>query len=224
MDHAELAGYDGRTVTVNLDPKLSPPKNAELYFRKFKKAKAGQQIISTRLHDTTEEISFLSSLLDEAGKQDDATHLDTIRSVLSARGYIKEKPTGKGKASPKKTISGFRTVVYRGWEILIGTNASGNDHITTKIARPDDFWLHAEGLPGSHVLVRNALKGELPPDVLVQAAALAAYYSKGRNADKVTVTYTNARFVKKPKGAKPGLVTISKRKTIVVRPADNAPV
>jgi len=224
MDHAELAGYDGLKVIVNFDPKLSPAKNAERYFKKFKKAKAGQQIISTRLHDTTEEISFLKSLLDEVGKQNDAFHMDKIRSELSSRGYLKEKPIGKGKASPSKNVSGFRTVVFRGWEILIGTNASGNDHMTTRIARPDDLWLHAEGLPGSHVLVRNSMKGEFPPDVLMKAAVLAAYYSKGRNADKVPVTYTYARFVKKIKGAKPGLVTISERKTIVVRPADGIPV
>jgi predicted ribosome quality control (RQC) complex YloA/Tae2 family protein len=221
MGHAELTGYDNQTVTVNLDPRLSPSKNAEFYFKKFKKAKAGQQIILTRLHDTVEEISFLNSLLDETGKQDNASQLTRIRSELLARGYLKEKPVGMGKAYHAKNVSGYRTIVCRGWEILIGTNASGNDHITTRIARPDDFWLHAEGLPGSHVLVRNSMKGELPPDVLLKAAALAAYYSKGRNADKVSVTYTYARFIKKPKGAKPGLVTISERKTIVVRPADS---
>jgi predicted ribosome quality control (RQC) complex YloA/Tae2 family protein len=221
MDHAELAGYDSQTVLVNLDPKLSPSKNAEFYFKKFKKAKAGLQIISARLHDTAEEISFLRSLQDETVKQDNESHLKAIRSELSARGYLKEKLVKRGKAYPAKKISGYRTVVCRGWEILIGVSASGNDHITTRIARPDDVWLHAEGLPGSHVLVKNALKGELPLDVLLKAAALAAYYSKGRNADKVPVTYTYARFVKKPKGTKPGLVTISERKTIMVRPTDS---
>lgn len=223
MDRAELAGYDSRTVVVNLDPKLSPSKNAEHYFKKFKKSKAGQQIISSRLHDTAEEIDFLNSLLDEGGKADDVPHLKAIRSELSVRGYAKEKPAAKRKASPMKNAAGPRTVVCRGWEILIGTNASCNDQITTRIARPDDFWFHAEGLPGSHVLVKNPMKKELPADVLIKAAALAAYYSRGRNADKVAVTYTSARFVKKPKGARPGLVTISERKTIMVRPSDSVP-
>jgi predicted ribosome quality control (RQC) complex YloA/Tae2 family protein len=222
MDRAELKGYDSRTGVVKLDPKLSPSKNAERYFKKFKKAKAGQQIILTRLHETTEEIDFLKSLLVEREKADDVPHLEAIRSKLAVRGFMKKNPAAKRIASHPKDASGPKTVVCRGWEILIGTNASVNDRITTRIARPDDFWFHAEGLPGSHVLVRNPMKKELPADVLIKAAALAAYYSKGRNADKVAVTYAFARFVKKPKGARAGLVTISERKTIMVSPSDSA--
>jgi predicted ribosome quality control (RQC) complex YloA/Tae2 family protein len=218
MDHAELTGYDGRTVFVKLDPTRSPSKNAEIQFKKFKKAKAGQRIIATRLHDASEEVSRLKSLGDAAEKAEDFSGLDSIHSQLSSCGFLQEKLEGKVLTSPAKKVSGFKTVVYRGWEILVGTSAAGNDHITTKVARPDDFWLHAEGLPGSHVLVRNAKKGDMPPDVLMKAAALAAFYSKGRHAGKVPVTYTHARNVKKPKGAKPGLVTLSERKTVVVRP------
>ena len=222
MDHAELMGYDGRITFVKLDPKRSPSKNAELKFKAYKKAKAGQQIISSRLQDAVEEASYLSARLNSAEKAEDASALNAVRSDLAARGYLREKRsgTGKGKASPAKKVPGFRTVVLRGWEILVGTSATGNDYITTKLARPDDLWLHAEGLPGSHVLVRNAKRGDIPVDVLMKAAALAAHYSKGRNADKVPVTYTQARHVKKPKGAKPGLVTLSERKTVMVRPED----
>jgi len=220
MDHAMLTGYDSQTVEVNLDPKLSPSKNAEFYYKKFKKAKAGHQILSSRLLDTAEELSYLNSLLNETMKMDNTAHLETIRAELSSRGYLQDRFGKKRKNSPVKKISGFRTIVYRGWEIFIGANASGTDHITTRLARPDDVWLHADGLPGSHVLVRNVMKREIPSDVLLKAGAVAAYYSKGRNADKLSVTYAYARFVKKPKGAKPGLVTISERKTIVVRPAD----
>jgi len=222
MDHAELMGYDGRITFVKLDPKRSPSKNAELKFKAYKKAKAGQQIISSRLQDAVEEASYLRARLDSAEKAEDASALNAVRSDLAARGYLGEKRSGteKGKASPPKKVSGFRTVVLRGWEILVGSSATGNDYITTKLARPDDLWLHAEGLPGSHVLVRNAKRGEIPADVLMKAAALAAHYSKGRNADKVPVTYTQARHVKKPKGAKPGLVTLSERKTVMVRPED----
>lgn len=220
MDHAELAGYDGRTMFLKLDSKRSPTKNAELKFKAYKKAKAGQQIISSRLQDAVEEASSLKAQLDAVEKAEDASALNAVRSELAARGYLKEKTAGKVRASPAKKVSGYRTVVHRGWEILVGSSATGNDYITTKLARPDDLWLHAEGLPGSHVLVRNAKRGEIPPDVLMKAAALAAHYSKGRNADKVPVTYTRGRHVKKPKGAKPGLVTLSERKTVMVRPED----
>ena len=102
----------------------------------------------------------------------------------------------------------------------MGKSAAGNDHITTKLARPDDLWLHAEGMAGSHVLIRNPGRTEVPSGVLMKAASLAAYHSKGRSAGKVPVAYTRAKFVKKPKGAKPGLVTLSERKTVMATPAE----
>ena len=102
----------------------------------------------------------------------------------------------------------------------MGKSAAGNDHLTMKLARPDDLWLHAEGMPGSHVIVRNPNALIIPPDVLVKAASLAAFHSKGRNAGKVPVTYTRAGLVKKPKGAKPGLVMLQERKSLMVIPED----
>jgi predicted ribosome quality control (RQC) complex YloA/Tae2 family protein len=105
----------------------------------------------------------------------------------------------------------------------VGANAAANDELTVKLARPDDLWLHAEGLPGSHVLVRNPMKTDVPPDILLKAAALAALHSKGKTAGKVPVTYTFARFVRKPKGAKPGLVHLSRRRTLMVKPGDEDP-
>jgi predicted ribosome quality control (RQC) complex YloA/Tae2 family protein len=89
-----------------------------------------------------------------------------------------------------------------------------------KIARPEDIWLHAEGLPGSHVLIRNPGGRDIPSEVFFKAASLAAYYSKGRNSGKVSVTYTRAGLVRKPKGAKPGLVMLTDRKSIMVKPQD----
>jgi predicted ribosome quality control (RQC) complex YloA/Tae2 family protein len=109
-------------------------------------------------------------------------------------------------------------IEYEGWIILVGKNAAGNDYLTQRVARPDDLWLHAEGMPGSHVLAQNPQRKEIPPVVLRKAAALAAYYSAGRNSAKVPVAYTTARFVKKPKGAKPGMVVLSSRRTVMVTP------
>jgi predicted ribosome quality control (RQC) complex YloA/Tae2 family protein len=102
----------------------------------------------------------------------------------------------------------------------VGKSALGNDYITMKLARPDDLWLHAEGMPGSHVLIRNPGRDDIPQDVFMKAAALAAFYSKGRKAAKVPVTYARARFVKKPKGAKPGLVMLLERKVVMVVPEE----
>jgi predicted ribosome quality control (RQC) complex YloA/Tae2 family protein len=218
MELVELSGYDGNTVPVYLDPKLSPVRNANKYFKKYKKAKAGHAIIVQRMKQAEEEALLLTTLrarLYDAGVENDFAD---IRSTLVAEGYIKTKSQEKDYA--RTASPGYRTLMFNNWEILVGKGATGNDYLTTKIARADDLWLHAEGMPGSHVLVKNPGKTGIPTEVLLKAAALAAYYSKGKKAGKVSVTYTRAGFVKKPKGAKPGLVMLTERKSIMVRPEE----
>jgi len=213
---AELTGYDGRTVLVKLDPKRSAGQNAELYFKKYKKARTGLAIITERLRQAREEEAYLKSALADLDSAGDRETHDLIRSELAAKGYLKQK--GKGEKEKRSTAPAHRKVVYRDWVILIGKSAASNDYITLRLARPDDLWLHAEGMPGSHVLVRNPERADIPSDVLMKAAALAAYYSKGRGAGKVPVTYTRAKFVKKPKGAEAGMVTLSERRTVMAVP------
>jgi predicted ribosome quality control (RQC) complex YloA/Tae2 family protein len=220
MEYAELAGYDDRIITVQLDPLRSPVQNAERYFRKYKKAKAGREIFTTRMQQSQAEASYLSSILSDIEHISDSETLVRIRSELIAQGYLVQREKGAIKASSEPRAEPFRRVLYRGWEVLVGKSASGNDYVTTKLARPDDLWLHAEGMPGSHVLVRNPGRADIPQDVIMKAAALAAFYSRGGKAAKVPVTYARARFVKKPKGAKPGLVALSKRNTVMVVPEE----
>jgi predicted ribosome quality control (RQC) complex YloA/Tae2 family protein len=217
MEQVDLAGYDGVSVAVRLDPKLTPARNADRFFRKYKKAKAGHTIIMQRLRHAEEEASYLKSLQSSVEQAQDRSDFVDVHSALVAKGYLKSR--GREKV-PVLPATPYRTVLFRDWEILVGKGAKGNDHITTKLARPDDLWLHAEGMPGSHVLIKNPEKREIPTEVLVKAAALAAFYSKGKASGKVSVTYTRAGLVKKPKGAKPGLVTLSERKSIVVRPEE----
>ncbi len=219
---AELTGYDGRTVLVKLDPKRSPGQNAELYFKKYKKARTGLAIITERLRQAREEGSYLRSALADLDSASDRETHDLIRSELAEKGYIKKEGKGKEKNKPRSTEPAYRKVVHGGWEILIGKSAASNDYITLKLARPEDLWFHAEGMPGSHVLIRNPKRADIPSDVLMKAAALAAYYSKGRGAGKVPVTYTPAKFVKKPKGADAGTVTLSERRTVMAVPEDKA--
>lgn len=220
MERADLVGYDGRTMEVLLDPKRSPAGNAELYFKKYKKARIGRDIIAERLRWTAEEASNLKSLLTDIEAARDVDALMSIRSELVAKGRLEKKPVLHKRTREGTASTAIRKIMFNGWEILVGKSAAGNDQLTMKIARPDDLWLHAEGMPGSHVIVRNPNAGIIPPDVLVKAAALAAFHSKGRNAGKVPVTYTRAGQVKKPKGAKPGLVTLQERKSLIVRPED----
>jgi predicted ribosome quality control (RQC) complex YloA/Tae2 family protein len=215
---AVLSGFDGETVHVRLDPGRSPAGNAQLYFKKYKKAKAGRDIISARLRQTGEEDARLRFFLSELERAEDIDACARIRSDLAANGYLQEKAEEKSKKQSGPAPTPFRKIEYQGWIILVGRNAAGNDYLTTKLARPNDLWLHAEGMPGSHVLVKNPGAGNIPPAVFSKAASLAAFYSKGKAAGKVAVTYTFARHVKKPKGAKPGLVTLAERKTIMAVP------
>jgi predicted ribosome quality control (RQC) complex YloA/Tae2 family protein len=114
----------------------------------------------------------------------------------------------------------YRTFVVESFEILVGRGEHDNDHLTFDVAEPDDVWLHVGGgTPGSHVVVRNPAKGEIPRTVLERAAALAAWYSKARNASAVDVHYCKASQVTKPRGAPAGLVELAKYKNIRVKPA-----
>ncbi len=217
---AELRGHDGETVLLRLDPQRSPAGNAELYFKKYKKAKTGREIITGRLKQADDEASRLRSFFSGLEKADTRDALVQIHSDLVANGYLpgeaKKKSNERSRPAPS-----FRKVEYQGWDILVGKSAAGNDYLTTKIARPKDLWLHAEGMPGSHVLIKNPEGGDIPPDVFAKAASLAAFHSKGKAAGKVAVTYTFAGQVKKPKGAKPGLVTLRERKTIMAVPQES---
>jgi len=217
MTLVNLAGYDGETVALPLNPKITPSRNADRYFKKYKKAKTGHAIIKQRLRQADEETLLVKGLQARCDRAEDLADLDSIRSKLATGGYIRGEI--RGRVHPGPASPGYRRIMFRDWDILVGKGAAGNDHISTKIACPDDVWLHAEDMPGSHVLIKNPGRGDVPLDVLSKAAALAAYYSKGKNADKVSVTYTHARHVKKPKGAKPGLVTLKERRSIMVRPA-----
>jgi len=218
-DCARLEGYDGVGVVVQLDPRKTPVQNAEAYFRRYKKAKAGLPVLEARMRQTEEELSFFRSRL--AGLEADSG-IDLqpdVETGLPEAGQS-TRPAGANRRKSGEPASGIMKIPYEGWEILVGRSAAANDRLSTRLARPDDLWLHAEGLAGSHVLVRNPKKADIPPGVLVKAASLAAFYSKGKAALKVPVAYTQARFLGKPKGARPGLVTLARRRTLLVKPED----
>ncbi len=219
----EFIDESGRNIVAPLDPSLSPASNAGLYFKKYKKAKAGRDVIIARLDIARQEEEGLRSLLREIEKARDANALERIvdRSVLT-RAVCPDSGKEQTRQEKKDRLPGVKRINFKGWEMLVGKSAAGNDHICTKIAMPDDIWLHAEGMPGSHVLIKNIKRVDVPEEVILKAASIAAYYSKGRNSTKVPVTYTKAVHVKKPKGARPGSVTLTERRTIMVQPESGA--
>lgn len=220
LETVDLADFEGQTFTVALDPQLSPALNAERYFRKYKKAKAGIGRISGRLAAAREELSALQKLSAELDAAADIDLLSDLHEKVSRTGTAAARAAGSRKKGTQ-TVPVYRTFEVSGWEILVGRSAAGNDELTMKLARPEDVWLHAEGIPGSHVLIRSRAGADIPQTVLLRAASLAARFSRGKSETKVPVTYTRAKFVKKPRGAKPGAVTLSRRRTIVVKPAND---
>lgn len=216
---AVLAGPDGAGSIVELDPRRTPAENAEAYFRKYKKAKAGRGLLARRMEETKEAISRLERYREEVDAADTIGALEAIRvRVGNGRRVAEGRRETTGNAPENPPPGPYRTFSFAGWVILVGKSAAGNDMITRELSRPDDLWLHAEGVSGSHVLVRNPDRLEVPSQVLLKAASLAAFYSRAKGSTKVPVTYAEARYLKRPKGARPGLVTLTRRKTVIVRP------
>jgi len=208
----------GRPLTIALDPALSVNANAERYFKQARKVKRGLPVIERRLGETEGELKEWESALDRVIQAETAEAVDRAKTAHRLERLepppLKPPPRDEGAArcEPRRYLS------TDGREILVGRSSAGNEHLTFRLARPHDLWLHVEGYGGSHVVVRNPKGQTVPPRTLREAAMLAAFFSKARNAGKVPVHYTAARFVRRAKRAKPGTVLITQEKTIVVRP------
>jgi predicted ribosome quality control (RQC) complex YloA/Tae2 family protein len=206
---------------IPLDPALSPVENMNRYFRLARKAKNAMEIVRKRKREVAEGVYYIESLeaqLEAARTRDE---LIAVRQELSASfaSRAKSPPKRKGGRSdaPRPVAPQVETVDFRGFAILVGRNNVGNDRIVKELASPDDLWLHAQGIPGSHVLVRRPPGKEIPKEVVEEAARLAVYHSKARGSQNVPVFLAEARHVSKFKGAKPGLVRIAKYRTVSVR-------
>lgn len=200
---AELINYyDNTTVKVPLDPTLSAKDNAKKYFDKYSKLKRTAEALQTLTKETEEELKHLETVavcIDLAEREED---LIQIKEELIESGYVKRKGVGKKE---KITSKPYHYVSRDGIDIYVGKNNFQNEELTFKIATGNDWWFHAKGMPGSHVIMKTDLK-EIPDSSFEDAARLAAYYSKGREQDKVEVDYIQKKNVKKPNGGKPGFV------------------
>lgn len=210
--------FNGRQIA--LDPELSPLENAQRLFRDYRKARDAARQVPRLLEATRlrlrqlDELGVLAEVADSPGRQralrEDLAPLDAPPEPAS------ERPTRKGKARPS-TPDGrvLRTRTPDGLEVLVGTSGRGNETVTFKLAQPGDLWLHARGVPGSHVILRTAGR-EPPPASLLYAARLAARNSRARAAGRVEVDYTPRKWVRKIPAAPPGLVTYSGERTLAV--------
>ncbi|MGA8942072.1 MAG: NFACT RNA binding domain-containing protein [Thermoactinomyces sp.] len=204
---------DAPKVTIELDPTLSPAKNAQRYFKKYNKLKASRKWNQEQIEKAREENRYLESVIVQM-ENASLGDIEQIHEELIEEGWIK-RPARKKKPRKKEEPVPYKATATDGTVILIGKNNKQNDYLTHKLAAASNIWLHTKEIPGSHVVIRSHTASE---QTLREAAMLAAYFSKARESSQVPVDYTLIRHVKKPSGARPGFVTYDHQQTIYVTP------
>lgn len=221
MDKVVLENFydNNKEIEIDLRVNLSPSENAQKYFKKYNKLKNAGEEISKQMVINIQEKEYLENTLLSIENCDDAKELKEIREELIREGYIKSYKMPKKDNKPGTDMRKFRS--YHGKLIIVGKNNKQNDYLTLRLADNEDLWFHTKDIPGSHVLIKSAGM-TVTDEELIEAATLAAYYSKARMSSNVPVDYTMRKNVKKPSGAKPGMVIYEKNKTIYVTPSDEA--
>lgn len=221
MDKARLLNFyspEGQYVDVPLDVQLTPTANAQKYYRQYNKSKNAISMINEQLVENRQEIMYLETQLDNLDKCTEEIELEEIRNELAEQGYIRARKIVKNKQP--KASKPMHFISSGGFDIYVGKNNVQNDYLTLKFASSQDMWLHTKEIPGSHVIIKSGGR-EIDDRTLEEAANLAAYYSKGKMSSKVPVDYTQKKNVKKPAGAKPGMVIYDNYWTIYVTPDEN---
>jgi len=227
------------TVEIELDPSLSPDENAARLFQRAKKGERGERRADDRLTETRRSLSELNELRRESLLVNPREALTRIGRFLgdakiesSARGDMRETHLGRqavaapragrpGRGTPgaHKSLRPRTYVTSDGWEVWVGRSNTDNDLITHRLSNPHDFWFHVVGAPGSHVILRRPTRNSKPrPTTLVEAAQIAAFFSKARKQTRVPVIYTERKFVSKPRRGKPGQAVCARERELVVRP------
>ena len=209
--------YTGEDIVIPLDPTLTPTENAKKYFEKYNKMKRTYEALSELTIQVKEEIDHLESILsalDIALLEED---LLEIRLEMEQYGYLKKKHQGKGNKKEKITSKPFHYLSSDGYHMYVGKNNFQNEELTFKIATGNDWWFHAKGVPGSHVIVKTN-NDELPDRTFEEAAKLAAFYSKANDQDKVEIDYIQKKHIKKTPGGKPGFVIYHTNYSMMIEP------
>lgn len=202
-------------IRIPLNPALSPAANANKYFKDYKKTYTAEQTLKSLTEKDREELIYFESVLDSINRCTTLADLSEIREELTDAGYIKSKQTTRKNKSATSEFKEYTSL--EGYKIFVGKNNKQNDLLTTKIASKQDLWFHVKNIAGSHVLVMSG-GNDVSEQTVLQAATLAAKNSKAASSSKVAVDYTPVKFVKKPNGAKPGMVIYTTNKTVFVDP------
>jgi predicted ribosome quality control (RQC) complex YloA/Tae2 family protein len=210
--------FDDETPVIEIEvaENLSLSEAAERCFKKYTKARNAKKEISKRLQIVDLEIKRIKEKKERLEKAIELENPETIDGFLGKK--RQQPPKSKKGKAPLATSVAREFISSDNFEILVGKRSKDNDYLTFRIAKSLDTWLHAADYPGSHVIIKNPNRLEIPSKTLIEAAQLAAFYSKAKKESKVAVHYTQKKFVNKPKGAAAGLVRLASFKTILVEP------
>ena len=208
--------YDGSKIEIPLDTRFSASKNAQIYFKKYGKSKTAIKEKTSQLKETQADIDYLDSVLSFLDEPENSDDIEAVRAELVEGGYLRPRKL-KGKVLKFKP-SPHRYKSPSGFDILVGRNNKENDLLTLKTASKSDIWLHTKDIPGSHVILKTNGENATADDIYC-AAAIAAWHSKAKSSANVAVDYVPVRYVKKPSGAKPGMVIFTNNHTVYIDPA-----
>ncbi len=209
--------YNGEEVTIPLDPRYSPNKNAQNYFKRYGKAKTAVKEKGIQIEENQRNIDYLESVLTYLENAEDIKEIEELRTELEESGVIRRRKQNGSRRRRKYQADPRKFVTSDGFTVLVGKNNRENDVLTLQIASRTDYWLHTKDIPGSHVIVRTEGR-EISETAIFEAASLAAYYSKARTSENVPVDYVRVKYVKKPSGARPGMVIFTNNRTVYVSP------
>lgn len=207
-------------IEIALDPAKTPAENAQKYFAKYNKAKRTLAALAIQQKQNDEELAYLESVLNALDNAVDEADLSEIRTELAESGFIRRPPQKKGAARPQKAKP-LHFISSDGYDIWVGKSNLQNDELTLRTAESTDIWMHAKNIPGSHVIIRTNGSGEAPETTLEEGANLAAFFSKAKNSSMVPIDYTLRKNIKKPGGAKPGMVIYLTNRTIYITPDES---
>jgi predicted ribosome quality control (RQC) complex YloA/Tae2 family protein len=209
-----VADYDGNERTITLDPKLSPAANAERYFDRARKTRGAAAQAETQRVRNEAKLVAVTALAERIARAESVEELERIATDSGGTVRMDNEPKEKGTADRFRKF-----IVAGGHEVYAGKSASNNDELTVRFARPNDYWFHARGSSGSHVVLKwSDPKSKPPREAIRGAASIAAYYSGAKNAKMVPVAYTLKKYVRKPKGSAVGAVVMEREEVVMVEP------
>lgn len=204
--------YNNKEIEIALEPQLSPQENLEKTYKKYNKLKRGMEANKRRNLEINEELDYLNSVRLFIDSSADTNNLKLIQEELVAQGYLKLQQKKGNRKKVNKEI-GYGIIEFENYRILYGRNNIENDNLTFKVAEKNDIWLHSKNIPGSHVIIKASI---VTDEMILKGAEVASFFSKSNVGDKISVDYTQKRYINKPKGGKPGFVTYINEKNIVV--------